>query len=93
MALVETSPGHFTVTGGSFDTDHGIHITVAGDAFPRVSVTAAGVAVGDGTAAPFVPASAPDVAAEADGDYLVVVTVTDGVATTALADAADYVNA
>lgn len=93
MALTEVSPNEYLIEVGADDTDDGIHIAVAGDAFPRVSITSAGIAVGDGSVAPVIAPSAPDPADFADGDYLMLVSVTDGVATTDFVDAADYVNA
>jgi hypothetical protein len=92
MPIAEVEPGRFVIEVGGFDTDDGIHIFVADEAFPRLSVTAAGVATGDGSVAPFTAPSAPDPADFADGDYLMLVTVTNGVAVTDFVDAADYVN-
>jgi hypothetical protein len=85
MPIAEVEPGRFVIEVGGFDTDDGIHIFVADEAFPRV-------ATGDGSVAPFTAPSAPDPADFADGDYLMLVTVTNGVAVTDFVDAADYVN-
>lgn len=93
MSLREVTPNAYELAVSEFDTDDGISIKVVGEAFPRVSISSAGVSVGDGTAAPAAQPPLDTVAAEADGDYVLVATVVDNEATFAWVDAADYVNA
>lgn len=52
MALVERTPNEFRLTVSADDTDDGISLFVVGEEFARVSITSAGVAVGDGTEEP-----------------------------------------
>lgn len=52
MALDQVAPNDFRLTVGVDDTDDGISLFVVGEEFARVSITSAGVAVGDGTEAP-----------------------------------------
>lgn len=51
MALSTSGTGLAFVVGAD-DTDNGITLSVVGEEFPRVQITSAGVAVGDGTEAP-----------------------------------------
>lgn len=57
MALSTASTG-LTFLVGADDTDDGISLVVVGEDFPRVTITSAGVAVGDGSQAPSVIVSA-----------------------------------
>jgi hypothetical protein len=86
MPLTEVAPNQYELSVGADDTDDGISIVVAGEDFPRVQLTSAGVLSGDGSAAPVA-------AQEEDGTYLLLATVTDGVAVYTLVDSTDYVNA
>lgn len=52
MAAVESNAGVITLSVGADDTDDGLFVQVVGEDHPRVSITSAGVAVGDGTEAP-----------------------------------------
>jgi hypothetical protein len=93
MALDQFAPNQYRLTVGADDTEDGIAIFVGDEAFARVSISAAGIAVGDGTEAPVVPVDTPSAAAEDDGTYLLLATVTDGAAVYTFVDSADYVNA
>lgn len=52
MALQEATPNALTLTVGADDTEDGLSLFVVGEEFPRVQITSAGVAVGDGTEEP-----------------------------------------
>lgn len=52
MPLSQTGPNTYVLEVGADDTTDGISLAVEGEDFPRVSITSAGVAVGDGTEAP-----------------------------------------
>lgn len=66
MALTETEPGQLNLTVSEFDTDDGISITVVGEAFPRVRLSSAGLATGDGTQEPVALADPTELAAVLD---------------------------
>jgi hypothetical protein len=57
VALSTASTG-LTFLVGADDTDDGISLVVVGEDFPRVTITSAGVAVGDGSQAPSIIVSA-----------------------------------
>ena len=58
---VSFSAGTVEVTSGLYDTDDGVKLRVAGDAFPRVHLTPQGVVkTGNGTEAPANLAAAPE---------------------------------
>jgi hypothetical protein len=52
VPLQQTGPNTHVLTVGADDDTDGISLFVTGEDFPRVSITSAGVAVGDGTEAP-----------------------------------------
>jgi hypothetical protein len=93
MPLSQTGPNTYVLSVGSDDDTDGISIVVAGEDFPRVQLTSAGVLSGDGSVAPVAPQGAVDPAEETDGTYLLLATVTDGVAVYTLVDSTDYENA
>lgn len=93
MPLSQTGPNTYVLSVGADDDTDGISVVVAGEAFPRVQLTSAGVLSGDGTAAPVAAQAAVDPAEEDDGEYLLLATVTDGVAVYTLVAAAGYENA
>jgi hypothetical protein len=85
MPLTEVAPNQYELSVGADDTDDGISIVVAGEDFPRVQLTSAGVLSGDGSAAPVAAQAAVDPAEDEDGTYLLLVYT--------LVDSTDYVNA
>lgn len=52
MPLSQTGANTYVLTVGADDDLDGISLVVAGEDYPRVSITSAGVAVGDGSEAP-----------------------------------------
>lgn len=62
MPLVESTPNELRLTVASFDTDDGLSVYVVGEEFPRVRLSSAGVATGDGTQEPVAVADPTELA-------------------------------